>query len=153
VRLSYSPPKRSFGPRAKANQKARRETWPAILRRANYRCEMCQAREQLFWCHIFGRPGSGLCLGPWANAEALTAALCARCHDVLDRRGPSTVDDRERVRLLLFTAMGRLVEHLPRGQEAPWVSGEDVVSAIREIVRRLEALGITPDPSRELDRK
>ena len=143
--LRYSPPKRTLGPRAQANQKARRETWPAVLRRAGFRCEMCQSREQLFWCHVFGRPATGLKLGEWANTEALTAALCQSCHDALDRRRPTTVEDRERVSaLILAAAMYFRSDCVDWGESPAGTEGYSPVDLVREMVRRLEANGMRP---------
>ena len=135
--LRYSPPKRTLGPRAQANQKARRETWPAVLRRAGYRCEMCQSREQLFWAHCVGSPATGLRLGEIANSEALTCALCRDCHDALDRRRPRTDEDEFRVYTLLREALERL-ESMVGGKIVNRHENEQQVRwCIRETAARL----------------
>lgn len=139
--LAYKP-WRTVGPRAKANLEARRETWPAVLRRADYRCEMCRERTEVFWAHLAGRPGSGATLGDWANSEALTAALCRGCHDGSDGRRPTSAIDQGRISDLLNAGAERLSDLLPAGtllhvHKSP-------LEAVRQMVRDLEAAGVEP---------
>ena len=140
--LRYSPPKRSQGPRAKENERMRRKVWPAVLKRAKYRCENCQAEGvQLVGHHVAGRPGSGLCLGPWANCEELLVALDADCHRKI--HSDKLVADN-----LRFAAAQRLYKTaLRQAWAVDWRALDpsvDPADEIRRFVRLLEDQGIEP---------
>lgn len=100
-------PMRSKGKRGLENDKVRQHVWPAVLKRARRRCEGCGLDVPVEWAHLFGRPGSGYCLGAIANSVELTAALCRVCHNGVDR-GTATKLANE----LRWAAMGRLVTTL-----------------------------------------
>ena len=144
--MSWAPRKRSAGPRTVANEAARRRNWQAILRRANFRCEGCGAIDHLELAHLCGRPGSGMCLGPWANSVELGVALCASdpmtgkigCHPKIDRH----IDNELRI-TLQTDAADRLWHRLPGGDRVA-SDAEYIAASIREAVRRLEAAGIEP---------
>lgn len=136
--LRYSPPKMALGPRAKANEQARRITWPQALRRAWYRCEGCGAKDvDLVGHHIAGRPGSGFCLGPWANCVELLAVLCSDCHR------EAHLGDGQRREQLLWLGATRLFWRHP--EPRPVVAQFTAPERIRELVRSLEASGIEPE--------
>lgn len=140
--LRYSPPKRTVGPRAKENERMRRKVWPAVLKRANYHCENCQAEGvQLVGHHVAGRPGSGLCLGPWANCEELLVALCVGCHRLIHM-------DKLLTDKLRGEAAWRLYDRaLSEAYVIGWRAfdpGVDPADEIRRFVRLLEDQGIEP---------
>lgn len=151
MRLTWTPKKFQTGPRTKANEAARRRNWQAILRRANFRCEGCGAIDHLELAHLCGRPGSGMCLGPWANSVELGVALCASdpmtgkigCHPKIDRH----LDEQLRANLD-YQGCRRLHERadsiFPNKPRSPLYL-DDIPSEIRKFVRRLEAAGILPN--------
>ena len=147
--LRYKQPgKPKLGRQALTVLKARRETWPAVKRRSGYRCEMCLERKDLEWCHIVGRPATGLQLGEWANTVELTAALCRECHDGLDRRRPTSIDDQDRIHALLEAASARLAalgaETFCPGYTGATNERQSWHDGIREQIRQLEAAGVEP---------
>jgi hypothetical protein len=135
--MRYTPIK-SKGRRGLENDKIRAHVWPKILRRAYgvggaVYCEGCKARGGVEWAHLFGRPGSGFCLGPLANSAELTAALCRECHNKVDRHLDEALALRLRqdgMRRLLISVN----KPLPVGV---WLDPD----AIRPIIAKIEADG------------
>jgi hypothetical protein len=117
------------GRRGVENDRIRAHVWPWVLRRARYACEGCGAKQvRLEWSHIYGRPGSGFCLGPVANSRELTAALCRECHNGIDRHTNEALEVR-----LKQLALSRFVEALgtpwPEDYYPDWQSMRAIVSA------------------------
>lgn len=132
------------GPRAVANEKARKVNWPGALRDAGYRCVVCCERKDLVGHHAGGRPGSGLCLGAWANAQELLVPLCAECHDEVHA---SSIGSARQVVLLYAVEQlaGRYNNLLPH--EETLLAPESVewsISVLRSMVRTLEERGVQP---------
>ncbi len=157
--MKYTPPKRTLGPRATRNAADRRIAFHKVLTDPlrGMKCEGCGAADvTLQWAHVAGRPGSGSCLGVWANSSELTTALCADnimsrtvgCHSRYDRY----LDAGLRRRLLAAAAV-RIQERLraeartskvlvPLNVEA--IRAEAAVGIIRRTVAELERLGVEP---------
>lgn len=125
------------GPRTVANEAARAACWPKVKRRAHYRCENCKEALPLEWAHLLGRPGSGACLGRWANSVDLTMALCHLCHALHDQYRMSKPERRS----LQLRAIKRLGERLG---DAVDLADPDPVATIRTLVRRLETAEVWP---------
>ena len=135
--MRHTPLKRK-GPRGEVQDKIRAHVWPKVLRRCYgpggvLYCEGCGARGGLEWAHLFGRPGSGWCLGPIANSVELTAALCRDCHNKVDRH----LDEALALRLRQ-DGMRRLITTIGR-----YVTGDTWldVDAMRPLVAMMEAEG------------
>ena len=143
LKLRYTPLKRTPGPRAKENQRMRAKVWPAVLRRDGFKCAVCGALGvQLVGHHVAGRPGSGLCLGEWANSEELLTALCEGCHREA-HVGAGQLREK-----LMRQGGSRLFYRRP--EPRPVIAQFSPQERIRELVRQLEALGLRPD-GREKD--
>jgi hypothetical protein len=127
-------PIRKKGRRGLLMDRIRANVWPAVLRRAGYLCEGCGHRKPLEWAHVFGRPGSGFCLGAIADCAELTTALCRDCHNGLDRDTDAVLKNR-----LWVTALVRLVE-ATIGM-SPQVSLVSFKVGVRETVRLVEESG------------
>lgn len=145
---------RLVGRRTRANRAAHARDWPAILARQAHRCEGCGGTDGLQDAHLFGRPGSGACLGAVANHPALRTALCGDdpasgrmgCHARVDRSLDAPLRDR-----LRWAAFGRL--WAASADEAHWAFAsvlegallQDVfgnaLDAIRALVRAREGRG------------
>jgi len=146
--MRYSPMRR-VGKRTVAGRIAHLRDWQSILARQGYRCAGCGARDvALQDAHLAGRPGSGACLGPWADAPELRAGLCCAdpragtlgCHERADRSLDPSLRDR-----LRWEAAARLADRL--GTARPTLPllldpAADALGTIRELVRQLEAAGI-----------
>lgn len=119
---------------------------PILKARTGSICEGCGwERARLDVQHVFGRPGSGACLGAAANRPELLQLLCRPCHNACDRATDLPLRDR-----LRWVAVDRLCASLGVSRPADSVTP---VEAVRTLVRELDALGITPDPSRELEER
>ncbi|MGH3263147.1 MAG: hypothetical protein ACRDNS_14250 [Trebonia sp.] len=146
-------PLRQVGRRTRENRAAHLRDWQAILARAGRRCEGCGVRDaSLQDAHLAGRPGSGACLGPWANAPELRAALCCAdprtgllgCHEKIDRNLDPELRDRLRwaaARRLLARLHGRAVAFRRVNDDGTEAEPLDV---IRGLVRELEVEGMEP---------
>ncbi len=134
------------GPRARANAAAHRRDWSTIQQRQGFVCAGCGARLPLQDAHLAGRPGSGACLGPWANAPELRAGLCSDdprtgrrgCHEKMD--GGFAHDLRDRLR---WQAACRLLARV--GVPLDLDLDGSPLGAIRCLVRFAEAKGTAPD--------
>lgn len=147
-------PLRQVGRRTRDNRAAHLRDWQGILARQGYRCAGCGARDvALQDAHLCGRPGSGACLGPFANAAELRAGLCCAdpragllgCHEKIDRGL-----DPDLLGRLRWEAVGRLQQRLAAATARVVrvdVGGSlDPLDAIRELVRQLEATGTEVRP-------
>ncbi len=131
--MKYTPIKK-IGRRGRVMMGIRKDVWPRVLARARYRCEGCGGQKPLEWAHLFGRPTTGLRLGPWANLPALTAALCRNCHNGVDRHTDKQLTER-----LQFEALRRLEDGTMS------LSGD---GTIRTLIMGLEATGWYVDQER-----
>lgn len=126
-------PKRKTPP---AERRRRDRLMPQLRARAGDVCEGCgriALRRDVQ--HVFGRPGSGHCLGEWANAPELLLLLCRVCHNACDRGESPALRDR-----LRQLAVGRLAARY--GLSVPdWEPSEQA----RWCVRQLEGRGEHPD--------
>jgi hypothetical protein len=147
--MRYTPPKRTPGPRARANNAAHKRDWLAILQRQRFACAGCGARSvPLQDAHLAGRPGSGACLGAWANAPELRVALCCAdpargtlgCHEKIDRDLDPELRDR-----LRWEAVQRLDDCIqPDLGDSAGDPAADPLDAIRALVRLAEERHIPP---------
>jgi len=157
--MKYTPPKRTLGPRATRNAADRRIAFHKVLTDPlrGMKCEGCGAADvTLQWAHVAGRPGSGSCLGVWANSSELTTALCADnirartvgCHSRYDRH----LDAGLRRRLLAAAAVriqGRLRAEARTSKalvdvNVETIRAETALGIIRRTVAELERLGVEP---------
>jgi len=130
-------PIRQKGRRGLENDRIRTFVWGRVLARVPaYQCDGCGERYGLEWAHLFGRPGSGFCLGPWANSAELTTKLCRQCHNTIDRH----LDEGGLAHKLRWAAMGRLVNTIAgtRTDGAPY-------EGIRVFIVKAEETGWTFD--------
>ena len=89
--------------------------------------------------HVFGRPGSGACLGfPWSELPELGSALCwEQCHGPLtDGKLP---DLDERLKRAALARLGERLDIVPLDLDS-W--GADLVGIAREMVRVAESMGL-----------
>lgn len=142
-------PKAAKTPRALEYDRIRRLVWPAVLRRAAFRCEGCGAQNvELQAAHLFGRRATGAGLGDWANCEHLMAALCTvhdgavGCHERVDRH--LDVHLAQRLRREALYRLSEAVEGRPTavGQIRLFTGTLDEA---RRLVAELEASGWTYD--------
>lgn len=134
--IRYTPPRRK-GRRGLLMDRIRANVWPLVLHRDPPRtCEGCGARNVVLeWAHVFGRPGSGFCLGEIANSAELTTKLCRPCHNALDRHTDAVLTNK-----LWVTAIVRLMEAtigLDYAQGTPDAQG----GGVRAWVRLVEEAG------------
>ena len=118
------------GKRAREWAAIRRRIMPTLLERDGARCVACHRGGELDPAHMFGRPGSGACLGPIADRPELVALMCRRDHDAIDRGEDTELRDR-----LRWEAVARLAE--AEGVEVP-SDAETPVEAVRMVARLLE---------------
>jgi len=130
------------GKRGLLMDRIRANVWPLVLRRAGYLCEGCKGRKPLEWAHVFGRPGSGFCLGAIANSVELTTALCRDCHNGLDRGTDAVLRNR-----LWVTALVRVVE-ATIGLAPPPGGSKAVSLDVRGTIRMVEDAGWSFDEDR-----
>lgn len=120
--------------KAKARALRLQNTKRLVLSRARYRCEMCGAqRVRLDLHHVTGR---GHIVGqPWCDTPELCLALCRKCHRAVELDPTAMLAAR-------LTACRHF--RVAYGQRFRPYSGAPL-DHIRELIRDLEARGITPD--------
>ena len=84
------------GKRAREWAAIRRRIMPALRERDGDRCVACHRGGELNPAHMFGRPGSGACLGAVADRPELIALMCFRDHNAIDRGEDTELRDRLR---------------------------------------------------------
>lgn len=131
--LLRSAPLRRQSVKAKARALRLQNTKRAVLSRAHYNCEMCGAqRVRLDLHHVTGR---GNVIGqPWCDIPELCLALCRECHRAVELSPAAMLAAR-------LTACRRFWAVYNRARPAG-----NPLDQIRELVRDLEARGITPSP-------
>jgi hypothetical protein len=154
VSLTQRKPLPKLGPVKKRWASWQRSQAEIVKARACGLCEGCgKDSRPLQVAHLLGR--RNLVAEPWASWSGLCAHLCSAhpsyglgCHERLDGRKDLPLRER-----LLWTAAWR--SNLVFGDElvSLAMAEERPEDAIRGLIRRAEALGITPDPSRELEER
>jgi 5-methylcytosine-specific restriction endonuclease McrA len=111
----------------------------ALLKRANYRCELCGNRdERLDLHHVFGRSG----LGAWNDALECVACLCRPC--LVGVTNAATPLQHLWVTELQNAASERLMWRVEDEGLDGGTGLIDPSNRARELVARLNAAGIEP---------
>lgn len=153
--LKQRKPLPKLGPVKKRWASWQRSQAEVVKKREGGICAGCgKDSRPLQVAHLLGR--RNIIAEPWASWSGLCAHLCSAhpgyglgCHEVYDARRDPALRHR-----LLEQAEQRLAAQIwALPGERFWLPTEslDPADKVRAIVRRLEALGITPDPSRELE--